>query len=70
LVGESGPDHSKYFEVAAEITGKRYASAWGRSKKDAEQRAAANALAELRGEEPPFPNSYIQKLMNKAEDQD
>jgi ribonuclease-3 len=70
LVGESGPDHSKYFEVAAEITGKRYASAWGRSKKDAEQRAAANALAELRGEEPPFPNSYIQKLMNKAEDHD
>ena len=70
LVGESGPDHSKYFEVAAEITGKRYASAWGRSKKDAEQRAAANALAELRGEEPPFPNSYIQNLMNKAEDHD
>jgi hypothetical protein len=27
-------------------------------------------LAELRGEEPPFPNSYIQKLMNKAEDHD
>jgi hypothetical protein len=27
-------------------------------------------LAELRGEEPPFPNSYIQKLMNKTEDQD
>lgn len=57
LVGESGPDHSKYFEVAAEINGKRFTSAWGRSKKDAEQRAAANALAELRGEEAPFPNT-------------
>mgnify|MGYP003340537955 CR=1 FL=1 len=60
VVGESGPDHSKYFEVSAEVAGKRYASAWGRNKKEAEQRAAANAIAQLRGEEPPFTtNSYL-----------
>jgi ribonuclease-3 len=54
LVNEFGPDHSKQFCVAAEIAGKRYAPAWGRNKKEAEQRAAGNALAELRGEDPPY----------------
>jgi ribonuclease-3 len=72
LVGESGPDHSKHFEVSAEINGKRYTSAWGRSKKDAEQRAAANALAELRGDDPPFPNnnSNLSPPVNRPCDQD
>ena len=61
VVGESGPDHSKYFEVAAEISGRRFTSAWGRNKKEAEQRAAGNALSELRGEEPPYAsNSFVQ----------
>ena len=60
VVGESGPDHSKYFEVAAEISGRRFTSAWGRNKKEAEQRAAGNALSELRGEEPPYAsNSFL-----------
>jgi ribonuclease III len=54
LVDEFGPDHSKQFQVVAEITGKRFAPAWGRNKKEAEQRAAGNALAQLRGEEAPF----------------
>jgi ribonuclease III len=54
LVNESGPDHSKHFQIAAEITGKRFAPAWGRNKKEAEQRAAGNALCQLRGEEPPY----------------
>lgn len=54
LVNEFGPDHSKQFCVAAEIAGKRYTPAWGRNKKEAEQRAAGNALAELRGEEAPY----------------
>jgi ribonuclease-3 len=70
LVGESGPDHSKYFEVAAEVNGKRFTSAWGRSKKDAEQRAAANALAELRSEEPPFPNTNFQQPTQRIQDQE
>jgi ribonuclease-3 len=54
LVNEFGPDHSKQFCVAAEIGGKQYTPAWGRNKKEAEQRAAGNALAELRGEDPPY----------------
>jgi ribonuclease-3 len=55
LLDEKGPDHSKCFKIAAEVGGRRYAPAWGVSKKDAEQRAARNALAELAGEFPPCP---------------
>lgn len=51
VVEEAGPDHSKNFHVAAFVGERRYAPAWGRNKKEAEQRAAANALAEIRGDE-------------------
>lgn len=54
LIGETGPDHSKTFQVSAEVAGKRYEPAWGKNKKEAEQRAAGNALARLNGEAPPF----------------
>ena len=54
LVHEQGPDHSKSFKIAAEVNGRQFTAAWGRNKKDAEQRAAGNALAELRGEIPPY----------------
>jgi len=54
LVDECGPDHSKHFQISAEISGKRFAPAWGRNKKEAEQRAAGNALCQLRGEEAPY----------------
>ena len=54
LLDEKGPDHSKCFKIAALIAGRRYAAAWGPNKKDAEQRAARNALAQLNGEPPPF----------------
>jgi len=50
LLDEKGPDHSKCFKIAAQIQGHRYTPAWGRNKKDAEQRAAMNALSELVGE--------------------
>jgi ribonuclease-3 len=50
VLRESGPDHSKSFYVTAQIGHRRYAPAWGRNKKEAEQRAASNALVELRGE--------------------
>jgi ribonuclease III len=70
LVGESGPDHSKYFEVAAEISGRRFTSAWGRNKKEAEQRAAGNALAELRGEEPPFVSNRLLTLAKESHEHD
>lgn len=54
LMGESGPDHRKRFQVCAQVGKQRFAAAWGANKKQAEQRAAGNALAELEGEEPPF----------------
>jgi ribonuclease III len=54
LLAETGPDHSKMFQIAAEIKNRKFTAAWGRTKKDAEQRAAGNALAELEGEKPPY----------------
>ncbi len=47
VLDEKGPDHSKCFEVCVTMLGKRYPSAWGTSKKEAEQKAAYNALKEL-----------------------
>lgn len=47
LLDEQGPDHSKCFKVAAQVGGVRYQPAWGRSKKEAEQRAACNAIHQL-----------------------
>jgi ribonuclease III len=54
LLDEKGPDHSKCFKIAAKIGQRRYAAAWGRTKKEAEQRAALNALCQLSGEPLPF----------------
>jgi ribonuclease III len=53
LLDEKGPDHSKCFQISAQIGRQRYAPAWGRNKKDAEQRAAMNALSEISGEDLP-----------------
>ena len=47
LLDEKGPDHDKCFEVEAVIGVRRFPSAWGTNKKDAEQKAAFNALVEL-----------------------
>jgi hypothetical protein len=47
LMDEKGPDHSKCFEVAVTIDGKRFPGAWGPNKKAAEQKAARYALEEL-----------------------
>lgn len=44
---EQGPDHSKCFEISVVISGKRFPSAWGPSKKEAEQEAARLALEAL-----------------------
>ncbi|MFM8735016.1 MAG: ribonuclease III [Pirellulales bacterium] len=57
VIEEMGPDHSKSFHVSAQIGGRRYAPAWGRNKKEAEQRAASNALVELRAEGRPGENA-------------
>ena len=56
VLDEKGPDHSKCFKVAAVIARHRYAAAWGRNKKEAEQKAAMNALAHINGDEIPFPS--------------
>jgi len=47
LLDEKGPDHSKCFEICVALGTRRYPSAWGPSKKEAEQLAAFNALREL-----------------------
>ena len=47
LLDEKGPDHNKCFETAVVIEERRFPSAWGMTKKDAEQKAAYNALIEL-----------------------
>lgn len=47
LLDEKGPDHAKCFEVCVAIEGRRFDSAWGQSKKQAEQNAALIALKEL-----------------------
>jgi ribonuclease-3 len=50
VIEEAGPDHSKSFHVSAQIGGRRYPPAWGRNKKEAEQRAASNALVAIKGD--------------------
>ena len=47
LLDEKGPDHNKCFECEAIIGEHHFPSAWGVSKKDAEQKAAYNALVDL-----------------------
>ena len=47
LVGESGPDHDKHFDVEVTLNGAVVGSGQGSSKKRAEQDAAHNAIATL-----------------------
>jgi ribonuclease III len=56
LLDEKGPDHSKCFKIAAQVGSSLYQPAWGRNKKEAEQRAARNALSQLVGDAPPYPS--------------
>jgi ribonuclease-3 len=44
VLSETGPDHAKTFEVLIRIGDREYARAFGRSKKEAQQNAAALAL--------------------------
>jgi ribonuclease-3 len=54
LLDEKGPDHSKCFKIAAFIGRQPFPAAWGRNKKEAEQKAAMNALAQINGLPVPF----------------
>lgn len=47
VVSESGPDHQKQFEVELSVRGEVYGRGAGKSKKEAEQRAAKEALEKL-----------------------
>ena len=47
LLDEKGPDHNKCFELEVVIAERHFPSAWGTNKKEAEQKAAFNALVEL-----------------------
>jgi ribonuclease-3 len=56
LLDEKGPDHSKCFKVSAQVAQHRFPAAWGRSKKESEQRAAHNAINQLQGEPLAYPS--------------
>jgi len=47
VVGQEGPDHDKTFRVAISLGGEELGQAIGKSKKEAEQSAAALALEKL-----------------------
>jgi ribonuclease III len=47
VVEESGPDHQKSFRARVRVAGEMYGDGRGRSKKEAEQEAAATAYTEL-----------------------
>jgi ribonuclease-3 len=50
VIAEHGPDHDKTFEVAISLGDKEYGRAQGKSKKEAQQNAAEQALATLQTE--------------------
>lgn len=54
VLDEQGPDHARSFKVAARVGDHHFPAAWGRSKKEAEVKAALNALAVISGQVPPF----------------
>ena len=51
VAAEAGPDHDKRFQVVVTLGSRQYATAIGRSKKEAEQKAAEAALFLLEGED-------------------
>lgn len=52
VVNETGPDHEKQFEVVVRTNGDEQGKGSGRSKKEAEQAAARNALEHLNPKNP------------------
>lgn len=48
VMSESGPDHNKIFEIVAKINGVKFGTGTGKSKKEAEQSAAQQALLQLK----------------------
>lgn len=50
LLDQRGKAHARAFLVAAEVEGRRFPSAWGRTRKEAERWAAHEALIQLEAE--------------------
>ncbi len=48
MIGSSGPDHKKEFEIEVVLNGESIAKARGKSKKEAQQKAAKIALKKLK----------------------
>jgi ribonuclease-3 len=57
IIGESGPDHRRVFQAEVSWQGRVLATGRGRSKKDAETRAAAEAMRARVWERPTLPRS-------------
>ena len=57
MLDEQGPDHDKCFKVSAEVNDHYFPAAWGRTKKEAELRAAMNALADIADDPIPYPSN-------------
>ncbi|NWG04305.1 MAG: ribonuclease III [Syntrophaceae bacterium] len=53
VLNESGPDHDKWFQASVSIGGEVKGLGYGKSKKEAEQEAAKNALERLNSEGKP-----------------
>lgn len=51
MIGSTGPDHKKEFEIEVSLDNKKLASASGKSKKEAQQKAAQIALGILSDED-------------------
>ena len=62
LLDEKGPDHSKCFKMTAQIDKQRFPPAWGRTKKESEQRAAHNAICAIHNEPIPYPSDESSPL--------
>lgn len=56
VLKESGPEHEKQFQASVMIGGEIRGTGWGKSKKEAEQEAAKNALKDLNANDQ-IPNS-------------
>lgn len=51
VIAENGPDHDKVFTVAVSVNGQQLGQGVGKTKKEAEQRAAGDALNRLKSED-------------------
>lgn len=64
LLDEKGPDHCKCFKIAAQVGKRKFPPAWGRSKKESEQRAAHNAISEMTGEPAPYASDEVDAVID------